>query len=80
MQVKCVKCGAEVDMLDTASPKGQPYCEVCAHEQGWRTNRECRAAVCLITGRSMDLSIEEQLADLEPFQRLEVLRKAGLAE
>lgn len=80
MNVKCVNCEAVAEVMDTANYAGVYYCEKCAHEKGWKTNREVRASVCAITGKSMDLSVEEQLADLEPFERLEVLRKAGLAE
>jgi len=78
--VKCCKCEAVADVLDTSNYAGEYYCEMCSREKGWKTNREVRAAVCAITGKSMGLSVEEQLADLEPTERLEVLKKAGLAQ
>lgn len=80
MNVKCANCEAVADVMDTANYAGQYYCGKCAHEKGWRTNRECRAAVCAITGKSMDLSIEEQLEEYDPAKKLEILRQAGLAE
>ena len=78
--VKCSNCEVVADVLDTSNYAGEYYCEKCSREKGWKTNREVRAAVCAITGKSMDLSVEEQLADLEPAECLEVLKKAGLAE